>query len=193
MIEYDVTTAPEPGPTPRQIEFIESLRAERALTPADVAWLDSNPPTTKARASEIITSLLAAPKTPTAVAAASPANVSRSRYPSPELLPEGRYALPEQAGAQITFWRVDRPAEGRWAGYVFVKACYGSPGSLRYERVDTRSGIEVAARIAEYGAERASKLFGTELGTCGVCGSPLTNRESRELGIGPVCRAKVGW
>jgi hypothetical protein len=37
----------------------------------------------------------------------------------------------------------------------------------------------------------AAMRYGKELGRCGVCDMPLTNEESRELGIGPVCRAKL--
>jgi hypothetical protein len=30
-------------------------------------------------------------------------------------------------------------------------------------------------------------------GSCCVCGRPLTDPESIELGIGPICREKTGW
>ena len=37
----------------------------------------------------------------------------------------------------------------------------------------------------------AVKRFGLERGVCGVCNRGLTNEESRALGIGPVCLAKL--
>jgi len=51
--------------------------------------------------------------------------------------------------------------------------------------------IEMLKRIA-VDPLAASKLFGLEFKRCGVCGRGLTNDESRELGIGPVCGARLG-
>ena len=34
--------------------------------------------------------------------------------------------------------------------------------------------------------------YGQELGECGVCGRELTDEQSRAIGIGPVCREKLG-
>lgn len=35
--------------------------------------------------------------------------------------------------------------------------------------------------------------FGQLYGICCICGLTLTNEESIELGIGPICRQKQGW
>ena len=35
--------------------------------------------------------------------------------------------------------------------------------------------------------------FGVRFGICCRCGAELTNEESIELGIGPICREKMGW
>lgn len=37
-----------------------------------------------------------------------------------------------------------------------------------------------------------SKAYGRKTGVCGVCHATLTNPESIELGIGPICREKFG-
>lgn len=100
----------------------------------------------------------------------------------------GRYAIAHGNGV-IKFFKVDRPTEGRWSGYTFVKRVAGGeefPVRDRHERevILTRIGLDPAA---------ASKLYGTEIGECGVCGRQLTHEHSRAAGIGPVCAAKFGW
>lgn len=100
----------------------------------------------------------------------------------------GRYAIAHGNGV-VKFFKVDKPTEGRWAGYTFVKRVAGGeefPVQARHERevILTRIGLDPAA---------ASKLYGTEIGECGVCGRQLTHEHSRAAGIGPVCAAKFGW
>lgn len=41
--------------------------------------------------------------------------------------------------------------------------------------------------------EEAASEFGQLYGFCCICGLKLTNEESIERGIGPICRAKMGW
>src|SRR5690606_38406913 len=41
--------------------------------------------------------------------------------PDADAVPAGRYALRSEDGQRISFYRVDRPEEGKWAGWVFVK------------------------------------------------------------------------
>ncbi len=39
-----------------------------------------------------------------------------------KLVPGGYYATPSRTGNNdLDFWRVDKPMEGRWVGYTFVK------------------------------------------------------------------------
>lgn len=101
-------------------------------------------------------------------------------------VPAGRYAI-DGADGSVKFYKVDRPTEGRWAGYTFVKIQAGS----EYHRVPAQRSI--LAKIAEVGPEAAMLRYGRELGHCGHCGRELTNPESREIGIGPVCRSKVSF
>jgi hypothetical protein len=103
-------------------------------------------------------------------------------------VPAGRYAITGQDGT-TDFYRVDRPTEGRWAGYTFVKLQI----SDEYQRVPMRNCQGILDRIAAAGPEQASKRYGKELGHCGVCGRTLTNNESIDRGIGPVCAAKHSW
>lgn len=41
--------------------------------------------------------------------------------------------------------------------------------------------------------EQAATAYGKRTGTCGCCGRPLTNGESIDRGIGPICAEKYGW
>lgn len=160
--------------TAKQVAFLTSLREERDVFGRDPAGM------TKREASEEIDRLLKQPPVATRGATSEPvADV-----------PAGRYALDKLDGG-AAFYQVDRPTEGRWAGYCFVKLLIGAPGDWRKERVGNWRSI--VSRIAEAGPREAAIRFGMESGYCGRCGSPLSNEESLRLGIGPVCRDKAGW
>jgi hypothetical protein len=103
-------------------------------------------------------------------------------------VPAGHYAVTGEDGT-TDFYRVDRPTEGRWAGYIFVKLQL----SDNYERVPLRNIQTILDKIEADGPESASKRYGKELGRCGVCNRTLTNNDSIERGIGPVCAAKYSW
>ena len=114
-----------------------------------------------------------------------------SDLPSIEEVPAGRYAVDTEDGAinETAFYKVDRPTEGRWAGYVFVKHIVGDDE----QRLSRAASATVLAKISSVGAEAASARYGHEIGACGICGRQLSNDESRERGIGPICADKVGW
>ena len=54
---------------------------------------------------------------------------------------------------------------------------------------------EIERRVIETCADpRAAAIaYGVQTGSCSCCGRELTNKESVELGIGPICAAKYGW
>lgn len=116
---------------------------------------------------------------------------ARDDRPSAEEVPAGRYAVDTNEGAAnaLAFYKVDRPTEGRWAGYVFVKQIVSDDE----QRMSRAAGDAILRKIAEVGAEAASARYGHEIGSCGICGRTLTNDESRERGIGPICADKMGW
>jgi Family of unknown function (DUF6011) len=105
-------------------------------------------------------------------------------------VPVGRYALQNQGGGanSIQFYHVERPDKGEWAGKTFVRQQLG-PAVERIPMAQQRAAL---LRIAADPAG-ASQLYGRKLGICGVCGSPLTNEDSRAYGIGPVCRKNMGY
>lgn len=106
-------------------------------------------------------------------------------------VPAGRYAVATESGAtnELAFYKVDRPTEGRWAGYVFVKHLLGG----EEQRLSQKTAKAVLAKIAAAGPEAASAAYGHEIGRCGICHTRLTNDDSRARGIGPKCAANAGW
>lgn len=106
-------------------------------------------------------------------------------------VPAGRYAVATEDGAvnALAFYKVDRPTEGRWAGYVFVKLMVSDDE----QKLSRQAGQAVLKKIAAIGAEAASAAYGHHIGECGVCGRTLTNDDSRARGIGPKCAAGLGW
>lgn len=99
-------------------------------------------------------------------------------------VPAGRYAL--RVDGVVKFYRLDRPTEGKWAGYTFLKA------QASDELYPIRNRAEKERIIAEIGRDiqAAATLYGVELGRCYECGRKLTDETSRALGIGPDCRSK---
>lgn len=119
------------------------------------------------------------------------------------VLPIGRtYAAVDNESGGVTFLIFDHcgPKDrwgmpSKWAGWVFVKQQVSDeerklgsqrPGSTyigQWPNLIDKVLADVQAAVIRYGKE---------LGVCGVCGKTLTNAESREQGIGPVCLAKLG-
>lgn len=96
---------------------------------------------------------------------------------------DGRYAVEDEDGT-LKFYRLKN---GRKAGYVFldVQASDDWFTIRNPRRIDA-----VLAQIVEIGELNAARRYGQELGHCYRCGRTLTDAVSRELGIGPDCRAK---
>jgi len=99
----------------------------------------------------------------------------------------GRYALVADDGT-VKFYIVDRPTEGRWAGYTFLNA-QGSE-----ERYPIRDRAERTRILGLIAADPLTAMvrYGHELGRCGNCGRALTDETSRAAGIGPDCAQALG-
>jgi len=100
---------------------------------------------------------------------------------------QGYYATKSRTGSNdLDFWFVRVPDTGKWQGYRFVRRIIGG-----HSPQPVRAGESVAAlqAILEDGTDAAAHLFAQELGRCYRCGRDLTDETSRQLGIGPVCRA----
>ena len=100
---------------------------------------------------------------------------------------QGYYATASATGNNdLDFWFVRVPEDGRWQGFRFVKRYIGGQGPQDIRKPEQMAALHA---ILEAGPDAAGMLFAQELGRCRKCGRDLTDETSRELGIGPVCRA----
>jgi hypothetical protein len=153
------TARPVRKATERQVEFLADLLNERAhdLGELDPAELSA------ARASELITELMAAPRAKVAAHG----------------IREGRYAYTTDGGATADHYRVRRD------GKIVV---WTAGGEWPYNG-KLNEGLEwIKAHPRE-----AAELFGRLTESCGRCGRDLSDDESRARGLGPVCAGKSDW
>lgn len=110
---------------------------------------------------------------------------------------DAAFAAPRKAAAQ-------RPGPGFYvAGEDIVKVQANRAGTNVYAKILIPSGTSSRGRF-EYrpglidqlaGASTATvddmAAWGARTGTCGICGALLTNPESIERGIGPICASRM--
>jgi len=67
-------------------------------------------------------------------------------------------------------------------------------GKITPNRLDSRLADDIKAVLLEAASDplTAAVRYGKETGSCSCCGRDLTNAQSIELGIGPICREKFG-
>lgn len=180
----------EPMVTEPQDKFLRSLIAERDLSSLNDQqrnWLlnyeQNKAKLTKRKASGIIETLLSLGKKPKGQVGQG------GTFPD---LPAGRYAVDNEDG-ELRFYKLDKPTEGRWAGYVFLSVMASDE---RHPIKSFAAKKTIMEKIAE-DPQGAMNRYGEEIGACGVCGRTLTNKDSRARGIGPICAAKYrddyGW
>lgn len=188
--------APAPefkAPSDKSAAYLRSILTERVLPAKDgvdgstratraLAMLDAGQLSQK-QVSRSIEAFKDCPRKPREQAAGSP---EQARAALPEV-PAGRYAVEEDG--VLKFFRVDRPEQGRWAGYTFLKI---QASDDLYPVKDYARKTAILAAIAE-DPRAASIRYGHELGACGICGRTLTDEDSRAAGIGPVCARGAGW
>lgn len=167
--------------TAKQVNFIMAL--EKTKVPADERHSEETLlMMERPAASEYIERL---------IKAAPVANTERESSPTTAYtVPAGRYAV--KGGTPVREWKfykVDHPTEGRWAGYTFVNRQAGD--DLFPVKGFARNAV--LAAIEHDGVQESMLAYGKQLGACGHCGRTLTNPESIERGIGPVCFTKMGW
>lgn len=125
---------------------------------------------------------------------------------------EAAFAAAKGAGIRYPKLRLDRfvfspaPASGKNAGAIYVKqecravgevyegAYLGKIAGGRFQRVRECDEEKAAAIVAAASdPEAAAVAYGKRYGLCAVCSRDLTNAESIERGIGPVCAKRMGW
>jgi hypothetical protein len=189
--------------TEKQVEFAVNLAREAyGDNAAEVVqgWHEVGVFADRQRTSAMIDGLLARVREVRAAQAAG-----RAAQAAPADLPDvpaGRYAVPSVEDGHLVFYQVDRPAKGKWAGYVFVRQLVGAPGSFRQIRINRAATRGVLDRIdgarfvdggeALSGPHAAAVAFSRAYGVCAACLAELSDPESLRIGLGPVCRKRYG-
>jgi hypothetical protein len=116
-------------------------------------------------------------------------------------LPEGHYAIPIHHDDTLIGYATYRRSTTRSGREQFRRgvalAVPGHEDTLRSE-LDAQAATLAAHVAADIGtlladSDRYRLLYGTFVGRCGWCGRKLTDKTSLLLGIGPDCRAGMGW
>ena len=116
---------------------------------------------------------------------------------------EVAFGKAQQAGIARPKLRLDTfvfspaPAAGKNAGALYVKEGEAYLGKILNGRLfATRDcSQEIQDRILAVAAdpEQAAVAYGKRFGSCSVCSRQLTNEESINRGIGPICASRFGW
>lgn len=180
-------------PTERQLSYLRNLVAQKQM-PAEVRagaeLAMSQPDFTKAQASRFIDRLSTLQDKPRE---ARPAPAAKAHLVG---LPHSKYALVRaDMGSAAHLVRPDNDLGffevKEYRGTVYMRQLHGAPGSFNRVRVDSVDELAVAALIAKAPLEGAQR-FAAHYSCCARCGAELTDQTSRELGLGPTCRAQFG-
>lgn len=100
-------------------------------------------------------------------------------------VPQGNYALDDfnpDSENDITFYHIWVGDRGGWKVYL----CHG-PDETELPKYQ---GARIVQTISE-DLEGALARYGHNVGRCGICGLRLTNKVSRDRGIGPICYSRL--
>lgn len=119
---------------------------------------------------------------------------------------EEAFGVAKESGIKVPKLRLDAftfkpaPATGANAGAIYVTeaqrggAYLGKVLGGKFLRSQVCSDEAEKAIVAAASDPHAAAIaYGQRTGTCSACGMPLSNAESIELGIGPICRERFGW
>lgn len=123
------------------------------------------------KASETITWLLARPNKVVAAGSA----VTK--------LPPGRYAIENEQG-ELRFYQLWSSKDGKRHNLYVL---FGPSQAKLFPKTQEA----ICQKILDAGYRECAIRFGNEIGACSNCGRQLTNRISRELGIGPICGGRM--
>lgn len=167
-------------PSEKQVQYVLGLQVERNLPDGYIAHTDDElRKMDRDRVSDIIVFLR---------------ELSRKEGKSGGnySMPAGRYAVEFRDDNVWRFYEVNKPTEGRWEGYTFIKMLVGAPGD--YQKVDMNpQHRHHILSIIESNQKQAMLDYGLQSGVCGRCHSPLTDPQSLARGIGPKCATMSGW
>ena len=98
---------------------------------------------------------------------------------------------------RLDTFRFSRASSGQNGGALYVRDAADTERYLgkivdgrfiRTRECSTEEEVRIIAAAAD--PEASAHIYGKRTGTCSCCGLELTNHESIELGIGPICRSK---
>jgi len=190
-----------PLATERQVAFLRSLLAERAV-PADIASAvlvsGSLDALARADASRFIDALLASPRVAPKVSFRPAGDDSRSLLSS---LPLAKFAVPAAhlEGALSDYaptgdlvfveTREFETPDGRTVRYM--RRLTGAPSDFTRSRFSPADALAVA-RVLSADTLAYIRAFGQHFTVCGKCASPLTDARSRARFLGPDCARQLG-
>jgi hypothetical protein len=192
-----MSAGPVNGATDSQLGYIRSLAAKHAAhrmtgdNQRVLHWLENGEngrTITKSQASRLIDALKRAPllDEPKPVAP-RPAVV---RPAARETVPEGFYYVADPEGDYVAKVQLNLAGTRKYAKrlcvYLDGSSWEYTPGLVEKLTPEMALTEEQATRM---GTDPNSPLYGW----CCICGLRLTNELSIELGIGPICRGKMGW
>jgi hypothetical protein len=105
------------------------------------------------------------------------------------LIPVGYYATPGRGSNEFDFWKVERPEDGKYAGFTFIKRVLGggSAGQTRVIRIHMSEQRLSLAAIARHGIEESRQLYGDKMKRCTKCNRDLTDDLSIARRMGNDC------
>lgn len=102
---------------------------------------------------------------------------------------DGRYAIVDPQDGTLKFFQVDKPKEGRWVGWTFLKVMASDNTWPVKDHAHKKLVLDAIAKDPM----GAMAKYGQMIGSCGYCGRTLTDAVSRHIGIGPVCRKHLHY
>lgn len=107
--------------------------------------------------------------------------------PAAVKVPEGYYAVTVEGWKEpLSFFKVDAPTTGKWAGYTFVKHIIGGHEPIRIKGDSARTILQlIGADI-----DAAGRRYAAEFTRCYKCNLQLTDEVSRARGLGSTCAGR---
>lgn len=169
--------------TDKQRSFMLSLLNERSIPEdgdTDLLWkklrISEDPEEfgmSSREASEYINWLLTQPRK----------QVEQATNDARAKLPPGRYAIENEEG-ELRFYQLWASKDGKRKSLYVL---YGPSNAKLFPKTQE----SICQKILDAGFRECAIRFGHEIGACSNCGRRLTNRISRELGIGPICGGRM--
>lgn len=189
-------TPEDKPPSTRSMSYLEDLIVQRPG-----CGLFANDCTTQQQASAMIKTLLSIPRdralhetaavVPTTLTGITAATTTPSAWVRhtdiTSGVPKGRYCI-DIDGTQ-KFFRWQKASHGRWKGQWFLNL----QESDRFNSIPRSDWERIFKAIIMQDIDKSRIRYGKLLEHCGVCGKALTNKVSRDYGIGPECRGRYGF